>query len=82
MSISNAKKLQCVFAAGTHDEDLGASWKVRDGPVPQAEVLNAVVAREETEGWHKDLQIEIGGRRGEANLSQSGQIDVRWSVET
>jgi hypothetical protein len=49
------EKFQCVFAAGAHDENLGASWQLRDGPVSQTEVLNAVMTYEETEGWHNNL---------------------------
>jgi hypothetical protein len=50
-----SEKFQCVFAVGTHDENLGASLKVWDGPVSQTEVLNAHMTREKTEGRHNNL---------------------------
>jgi hypothetical protein len=60
LSVSNyidfeCEKLQCVFAVGTHDENLGASWQVGDWPVSQMKVLNAAMTGETTEGRHNNL---------------------------
>jgi hypothetical protein len=49
------EEFQCVLAVRADDENFGASWQSRDGPVQQVETLNAVMAGEPTKGRHKDL---------------------------